>query len=209
MRRSTVALALCLAPSAFATQQCGSVTIRSAADAEALRKGCSTVDGTVTLSAELNESISLDGVQIITGNLTSGDCNLVANRSSSASAISILSSTLTTIHGDLNLGSCVPGGLTNISFPNLKAVDGGFDIVNFGQLTYLDITNLDSVGYFYLWAPPLQTMLHNELRNVTGAHGTKRVFVTQTSLTSVDSLFRNPLDIGDSLASVEVNYFTN
>lgn len=188
---------------AFAAQ-CGSATIRSAADAEALRKSCSTVDGTITIQGSLSESISLDGVRVITGNLTGGGCDL--SPSPANSSINLLSSTLTTIQGDLSLG-CVPA-LTNISFPNLRTVDGAFYLVNYDHLTYLDITNLDSVGYFHLRVPTLTTMLHNELRNVTGAYGSKRVLVEQTSLASVDSLFQNPLDIGDSPAGAVTDYWT-
>ncbi|KAH8124760.1 hypothetical protein LI328DRAFT_124850 [Trichoderma asperelloides] len=207
MRRCAVLFSLCVAPRAFAAQ-CGSATIYSAADADRLRKSCSTVNGTITLQASLSENISLDGVQTITGNLTDQDCVMVSvtGPSPANSSITLLSSTLTTIHGDLSLG-CIPA-LANVSLPNLKTVYGGFDIVDFDNLTYLDITNLESVGYFHTRIPTLRTMLHNELRNVTGAHGSKRVYVEQTSLASVDSLFQNPLDIGDSLAGVVLDAWT-
>lgn len=189
---------------AFAAQ-CGSATIHSAADAEALRKGCSTIDGTITIMASLNESISLEGVQIITGNLASENCSIAHDPSPNGTAISIFSSTLTNIHGDFMGFDCISAA--NISFPNLKTVGGGFDVVNFWSLTYLDITKLDSVGYFHLRAPALRTLLHNELRNVTGAHGSKKVFLEETSLSSVDSFFRNPLDIGDSCAGVWTSFY--
>ncbi|KAL7928423.1 hypothetical protein V8C35DRAFT_318251 [Trichoderma chlorosporum] len=194
MRRYAIAFALCLAPSVFAVQ-CGSTTIRNAADADALRKSCSTVNGTVTLSLDSNEDISLDGIQVITGDFNTGNCSL----SSYQSPKSLGSSTLTSIQGDLMVGSCAP--VVNITFPNLQTVVGGFDIVDYNGLSTLDITKLDSVGYFMLRAPLLTAMLHNELRNVTGAHSTQQVYV-DTSLASVNSLFRNPLDIGDSLASI-------
>ncbi|KKP05829.1 hypothetical protein THAR02_02026 [Trichoderma harzianum] len=206
MRRCTVALALCLTSSAFAAQ-CGNTTIHSAADADALRKACRVVDGTITIPPSLNhlENVSLDGIEVINGDLRSYKCgsiNIKRRSPTNSSVVSFSSSTLTTIHGDLALDGCIPD-FTNISFPNLKTIDGAFDLANAGSLAYLDITNLDSVGYFRLYSPTLVTMVHNELRNVTGAHGTKKVVVEQTSLTSVDSLFRNPLDIGDSPASIE------
>ncbi|KAJ4863154.1 hypothetical protein T069G_04108 [Trichoderma breve] len=205
MRRCTVVLALCLTSSAFAAQ-CGNTTIHSAADADALRKACRVVDGTITIPLSLNEleNISLDGIEVINGDLRSYNCGSISIKrrsSTNSSVVSFSSSTLTTIHGDLALDGCIPD-FTNISFPNLKTIDGAFDLVNTASLAYLDITNLDSVGYFRLHAPTLVTMVHKELRNVTGAHGTKKVVVEETSLTSVDSLFRNPLDIGDSPASI-------
>ncbi|KAL7909036.1 hypothetical protein GGI35DRAFT_480618 [Trichoderma velutinum] len=178
-----------------------------AADADALRKACRVVDGTITIPLSLSEleNISLDGIEVINGDLRSYKCGSISIKRRSAtnsSAVSFSSSTLTTIHGDLALDGCIPD-FTNISFPNLKTIDGAFDLVNSAALAYLDITNLDSVGYFRLNAPTLVTMVHKELRNVTGAHGTKKVVIEETSLTSVDSVFRNPLDIGDSPASIE------
>ncbi|KAL6702206.1 hypothetical protein J3F84DRAFT_392387 [Trichoderma pleuroticola] len=206
MRCCTVTLALCLASSTIAAQ-CGNTTIHSAADVDALRKACRVVDGTITIPLSLNklENISLDGIEVINVDLRSYRCSSISIKRQSPtndSAVSFSSSTLTTIHGDLALDGCIPD-FANMSFPNLKTIDGAFDLVNSASLAYLDITNLDSVGYFRLKAPTLVTMVHKELRNITGAHGTKKVVVEETSLTSIDSLFRNPLDIGDSPASIE------
>lgn len=171
-----------------------------------MRKACRVVDGTITIPQSLNqlENISLDGIEVVNGDLRSYNCGSISIKrrsSTNSSVVGFSSSTLTTIHGDLALDGCIPD-FTNISFPNLKTIDGAFDLVNTASLAYLDITNLDSVGYFRLHAPTLVTMVHKELRNVTGAHGTKKVVVEETSLISVDSLFRNPLDIGDSPASI-------
>lgn len=82
----------------------------SAADSDALRKSCNTIDGTISLLASLSENNSLDGIWAIAGNLTSDDCDVVSGPGPSFahSSISLLNSTLAAIHEDFILGSCVP-----------------------------------------------------------------------------------------------------
>ena len=46
---------------------CGNVTISSAADADAIRKTCKTITGNLMFDWYFNETVNLDGIEVIEG----------------------------------------------------------------------------------------------------------------------------------------------
>ncbi|KAJ5614488.1 hypothetical protein N7528_008142 [Penicillium herquei] len=166
---------------------CTSVTITSVADADTLRQNCPTVSGTVTIGP-FNETtvqdINLDGVKVIQGDFKTAENGRGASDIPSG-PFAISSSTLQLVEGNIYF---FQDSLHNLSLPNLTAVHEDFYVWE-SPVTYLDITSLESAGWFSINAENLTTLHHTKLTNVTD------IEVYPVLLDSVDSVLNNAIDI--------------
>lgn len=161
---------------------CTSFVIYSPAGADLLRKHCPIITGHVAIGP-LNDNsttqhISLDGVEVIEGSFG----NYYVDKWDTLDDqpyFTLSSSTLRTVRGEIDFGTS-PTKLQNLTLPNLKTVNTSFQVGSFARdITYLDITSLESVDYFSLAAPNITTFRHRSLRNATDVE----VYTTQ-----IDSL---------------------
>ncbi|KAK8090322.1 hypothetical protein PG997_005283 [Apiospora hydei] len=164
--------------------------IKSAVDAEALARGCSTVEGDLTISAGASgdDGIRLDGVKSIDGGIHIQDC---PNRCAGFTAGTISSSTLESVGGDIQISDV--GGLKSLLFPALREVRGKITLENLVELQSLDLTNLKSVNESFIiaGAPELANLTAPpEGFDVTGDPA--RVRVWDVGLGSVDSFLIAP-----------------
>lgn len=199
-------------PNANATLgECSYAFIATAADAEQVRRDCPVIYGNLTFALTLAENINLDGLKAVEGNVTNDSCLTNHTRECrnggppSPPAFSISSSTLQSIGGKFYLGEFP--GLANLSLPRLKTIEGGFNTWILRNLTYLDITDLESVGYMRLDAVGLKTLRHKQLRQVTGDLDRTKgrmVYVTSADVDNVDSIFSYPLDTGNSTVGFDL-----
>ncbi|EXF84013.1 hypothetical protein CFIO01_04873 [Colletotrichum fioriniae PJ7] len=80
---------------------------------------------------------------------------------------SISSSTITRVNGSVILA--YDGWITGLSFPELRSVGENFVLHKLESLKYLDVDQLESVGYMRLmYAPKLTTLKLSAFRNITG-----------------------------------------
>jgi hypothetical protein len=167
---------------------CGSATITSQSDADALVAACQNVTGDIILATTANETINLDGIQAIEGNLVSEFCS-----SSCASFTSLSSSTLVSVSQNISLINL--SGLTNITFPQLQTVGAPFYLDSLPNLQTLNIPTLSSVGQFHLGSTPkLLSMNLNQLQNVTGQNPSIEII-------SVSLLYFENLNVNTNLSS--------
>ncbi|KAH6889236.1 hypothetical protein B0T10DRAFT_49069 [Thelonectria olida] len=192
--RHTNSLALLLAllgsvsHQAAAAVNCqGNITINNAADASKVRKACSTIGGNLIIRD--TKSIILDGIETVRGSVVNG-CARLDDNCDEASLFSISSSTLKAVGGDIDLSGI--DRLEKLLLPNLTAVDGEFHLRDLGNLTHLDITQLERVGSFFLSAPALEQLDHDGLQSITSPEG--RVSISYLGpVESIDSFFKNPI----------------
>ncbi|KAM5469686.1 cell wall protein Ecm33 [Microsporum audouinii] len=170
--------ALAVASLAFADKSCeGDITIENQQDASKL-SSCSTWDGDITISNVVNSAISLDGVQKITGSLSS--------KNSSITEFS--ASKLTSIGDSFTINTCTAlrslqfDSLTAVKFINFEALPKlqalGFTKgvskaervrVTNTDLTSLDGINLESVTDMEVTNNPHLMMVNvNQITNATG-----------------------------------------
>jgi hypothetical protein len=157
---------------------CTSSVIYSPAGADLLRKNCRVISGHVAIGP-LNDNsttqhINLDGIEVIEGSFGTYE----ADRWDTLDYqpyFTVSSSTLAEVKGEVDIGTS-PTKLQNLTLPNLKTVDDSFRVGKFAQdMTYLDISSLESVDYLRLDAPNITTFRHRSLRNAT----TVAVYTTQ------------------------------
>jgi hypothetical protein len=172
-----------------------------------VRQGCRVISGNLTINLtyanDLIQLISLDGVESIRASLIGDTCS--SDPSSTGQVCpnivpyNISSSILTTIQVNVEFGETWFSGLLNLTLPNPTTVGGIFDINSWtSNIFYLDITSLTTVGSFNLEGNEINnlTFLHNELRNITGCNSQQgQLSVGGLMLDSVDSLFKNPLNV--------------
>jgi hypothetical protein len=116
----------------------------------------------VLLATDVASTISLDGIQIITGSLTGGNCS-----SSCVAFTSLSSSTLTSVSQNFTL-EALPN-ITTIFFPQLNTVGGSFYLDSLPSLNNLS-TSLSSAGQFHIAsAPNLYFVDFQSLDNLTGS----------------------------------------
>ncbi|KAJ5886576.1 uncharacterized protein N7473_009250 [Penicillium subrubescens] len=168
---------------------CTAVSVKSESDAETLRQNCPIITGNLTIGPfPQNVSsvhIKLDGIEFINGSINheAGD---------GGNTFTVSSSTLLKVGGSVIFGgdddkAC---NVNNFTAPNLSIVSGSFWIgTRCSDLTYLDITSLEYVDYIHLEGRSLTTLRHTKLSNTTG------LWIGDTLIDSVDSLFNNPLNI--------------
>jgi hypothetical protein len=111
---------------------CGSTTITSQIDADALNNACPTVTGDVTLATNATGNISLDGIRVINGNLASESCT-----DNCFSLTSLSSSTLVSVSQNMSLISL--SGLTSVSLPGLQVIGAQFYLDALPNLQNLSI----------------------------------------------------------------------
>jgi hypothetical protein len=143
-------------------QTCGTTTITSQSDADALTSACPTITGDIILATNVTSTISLDGIQVITGNLTGGSCG-----STCATFTSLSSSTLTSVSQNFTL-EALPS-ITTIFFPQLKTVGGLFYLDSLPSLNNLS-TSLSSAREFHIVSAPILNFVDfQSLNNLTGS----------------------------------------
>ncbi|GJC98512.1 hypothetical protein ColKHC_07338 [Colletotrichum higginsianum] len=174
--------------------------IKQPADANALRS-CREVNGNLVIFPVHTADIDLSGPEVIHGSIF-GDEDM----SSSDSSVNIASTTLTRVDGHVTMiGSMYRSTIQNLSFPNLHTVGGSFALERTYGLTYLDVTNLHTVGSIHIIAPGLSTLKHTALRRVGPSYDAQKIartfgpqngiLIGTTSLESVDSIFNNNIKV--------------
>ncbi|PGH27456.1 hypothetical protein AJ80_00935 [Polytolypa hystricis UAMH7299] len=197
-RRATLILllwgALLHCSGAAADSVCGPTVILSTADADKVRRDCTTINGNLLIN-QTTEEINLDGLQTVNGSLSVWGCARDDTECpEQPEPFTISSSTLSAVHGYLGVDRVA--GLSNLTLPNLEVVDGVFDLSRPLDSTYVDITNLHTVAGFFIFATPdLKTLRHNGLREITynAGWGRRSIYVTQADVDSLDSLFKSPV----------------
>ncbi|KAJ5346790.1 uncharacterized protein N7506_000043, partial [Penicillium brevicompactum] len=173
-------------PGVFAAD-CNSTWIKSAADADALRRDCPIVYGHVGIGPFNGTStvhINLDGIEMIGGTL--GEYPYSRDEYTTQPYYTLSSSTLGSVDA-VEIGH-YDSKIVNLTLPNLDYVDDDFKV---GQsayhLTSLDITSLDTASTIKLYAPNLTTLHHTRLRNVSS------LIVYPMKIDSLNSLTDNPI----------------
>ncbi|KAF6815204.1 hypothetical protein CSOJ01_03656 [Colletotrichum sojae] len=177
-------------------QSCNGFNITSDESAEAARR-CPDINGDVMIFPDNITDVNLDGVENINGSLSVhvGCQWWWTDKSYGCSQKTLLrsvsSTTLKTINERLSISQ--NENISSLSFPKLASVGRSFNL-DLDNLEYLDITSLETIEYLRLDTPKLSTMKHENLRNVTaGMYSDLEIMAT--SLESVDSLIRSPLDL--------------
>ncbi len=191
---------VCVGDLGASTVDCSYALITSAADAELVGKNCPTVNGNITFAT--SESVNLDGVQVIEGNISNSqavyECdweNRIHGPCNSTGPFTISMPSLTTVHGNLHFEGYLD--LANLSLPKLTQINQFF-LDSVYNLTYMDITELDTLSSFSIdRTRRLATMRHTGLRNYTGQplNYFNTLWISDTSLDSVDSIFSNPFNL--------------
>ncbi|WQF88551.1 Putative Receptor L-domain superfamily [Colletotrichum destructivum] len=174
--------------------------IKQPGDADALRN-CREVNGNLVISPVHSADIDLSGPEVIHGSIFGDEYHSYSN-----SSVNIASTTLTRVDGHLTIiGRWYITSIQNLSFPNLQTVGGTFALQRPYGLTYVDVTNLHTVGSIEIIAPELSTLKHTALRSVGPSYDTQKIartyglqngiLIGTTSLESVDSIFNNNIKV--------------
>lgn len=197
-RLSTIAasLTLLLARSALADVDCSSdVNITSADDAKDLRESCTTLNGNLILAEDLAETINLDGLEVINGNVShSSSCEDFYEPCVIPEAFNISSSTLREIDGSVSFWYF--HGLQAINLPKLERLQGTLSLARLHNVTILDLTSLKRVGFIILETTRLETLLIDGLEGfLDRGWGDGGVEIWDAGqVESVDGFFKNPID---------------
>lgn len=178
---------------------CTNVTISSAADADAIRKSCKTIVGDLTFAESFNETITLDGIEVIEGDIKHSDdrypwaCETpgTQNEFPCNQSFTISSSTLRRINGSISFWFF--HGLEELLFPNLVRMEW-VALQRLYSLKTLDLTNLQYIEYFQLEAMKLEKFLLDELQEFTGPNKGGVQIMVGPKVENIDGLFRNNLD---------------
>ncbi|KAJ5320369.1 hypothetical protein N7508_000652 [Penicillium antarcticum] len=188
----TWVLSILLCCSRVLAFNCTSAIIFSPAGADLLRKNCRVIHGDVTIGPSNDNSttqhINLDGVEVIEGSFWN---YVVARRDEldDQPYFTLSSSTLTEVKGEVEFGR-YPTKLQNLTLPNLKTVNISFEVGWWADdLTYLDVSSLESVSRFVLGAANLTTFRHKSLRNA------KTVGLYPTQIDSLDLVSDSRLNL--------------
>ncbi|KAH7149845.1 hypothetical protein B0J13DRAFT_594394 [Dactylonectria estremocensis] len=185
--------------------ECVNVTIADADDAAEVRRDCTVISGDLYFAKYFNETINLDGVVEITGNIFHKGCEEDWEECELPLPFSISSSTLTEVGGDIQFKYFQ--GLQELSFPNLTLVQGSVLLRRVHELERLDITKLARLGYFALEAANLTSLQHERLEAFTGDNKYGAVSLGAAAVESVDSFFSYPIYANGSAeqSSVYIN----
>ncbi|KAI9158006.1 hypothetical protein HJFPF1_05991 [Paramyrothecium foliicola] len=190
-------------PGSLAAIDCtGDFTVHNASVAQALRENCRVVGGRVSIPSSYTGEINLDGVEAIRGGLIyngcppedieNGGCRRVRPE---PRPFTISSDTLREVR---HLSLWAPNGLSRVVLPNLRAVNGTVAVRQALHLVELDLTGLKYISGFTLEAPRLETFKLDGLEGFTKpADSNVKPTVNLVdigSVTSVDGLYKNPLD---------------
>ncbi|KAH6885182.1 hypothetical protein B0T10DRAFT_492149 [Thelonectria olida] len=178
--------------------KCTNITISNADDAAQVRENCKTIKGWLTFDKDLNETINLNGVETIDGDLVyesedwEGEGEVDEPYPTGRTPFNIHSSTLKTIKGELAFGRFI--GLAELRFPNLTRIENSLYLYRMHYLKLLDITKLTHLGSLTLEAKHLTTLRHETFKGFTGTalYGGGLQFWS-AKVKSLDSWFNYPL----------------
>ncbi|KAM0546667.1 hypothetical protein ACHAPJ_010805 [Fusarium lateritium] len=173
---------------------CTNVTIHNADEAKEVAKNCKVLTGELTLDSDLNETISLDGVETIQGDVSHNGCYRVSDDGCFPvpKPFKISSSTLTHINGSLYFWAF--NGLEEISFPNLERVEKSFTIKRMHSLKRMDLTKLSYLGNILIEARNCTKIDHDGLRNFTNGSSNGGIVFWSAAVESIDSWFKYPIE---------------
>lgn len=200
---------LLLFPAAAMAQDasCGNVTISSAADADAIRKTCKTITGNLMFDWYFNETVNLDGIEVIEGDFWhegDGRACLTAEEMDKFPCLArfnISSSTLRQINGDISFWAF--NGLEELILPNLVRVKQ-VSLKRLHDLQTLDLTNLQYIQDFWLEAKNLSKFSLDGLKEFTGPYN-GGVYIVVGSVDNLDGLFKNNLDPWQGFTDIAVD----
>lgn len=175
----------------------GNIEISNAGDAENVRKACKTITGSVTIAEGIVDSINLDGVERIDGDLTHTGCGLLTYEAcgpSPSAPISFSSSTLNFVNGSVEF--LTYNKLDKVSLPRLRYVWNSVSFRDVTDLKELDITSLEYVSELALETPALETLSLDGIKGFNEAASfTGGVEIWNSGkLESVDAFFTNPIN---------------
>ncbi|EEU35631.1 uncharacterized protein NECHADRAFT_86840 [Fusarium vanettenii 77-13-4] len=189
---------LCFFLEAVWAAGCANVTIKSQDHADEVRKSCKTIEGYLKFDDYLDESINLDGIEFINGDITySGDpewgnaTEIGGPYPTTLKPITIECSTLKTVNGSIYFWAFE--GLSEFLLPKLTRVEEAFTLQRMHYLRKLDITKLTHLGSFNIEANHLTELKHEELKGFTGGAWTPGVQFWGVRVSSLDSWFKYPL----------------
>ncbi|KAH7160679.1 hypothetical protein EDB81DRAFT_866362 [Dactylonectria macrodidyma] len=178
--------------------ECVNVTIADADDAAEVRNDCTIISGDLNFAKYFNETINLDGVTEVTGDITHWGCHEGWEECEIPPPFSISCSTLTKVGGDIEI--LYFQGLQELSFPNLTRVQGTVSLERVHELERLDITKLAWLGYLSLDAINLTSLQHEGLQGFTGDNKYGTVTLFTAAVESLDSFFSYPIWVNGSAA---------
>lgn len=169
--------ALAASQLAFASDSCGDTTVSTQSDADALGS-CTTVSGDIKIKSDFSGTLTLNGIQKITGSLTGSNCTALTgiNAPSLASISDSFSLTEATRLTELNFAELTTIGAINWeALPALQSLsfttgvtDAGDVVITNTGLTSLDGISLETVGKFQITDNTnLKTININNLKNAT------------------------------------------
>ncbi|KAF4458953.1 hypothetical protein FALBO_14297 [Fusarium albosuccineum] len=181
--------------------ECTNITIVTADHADRIRKSCKTITGSLNFDGSLNETINLDGIETVDGNMMyypdhddRRHWELGDPYPTDRSTFKIHSSTLKTINGAVYFWDFQ--GLEELSFPNLTRVEQRFGLRRMHYLKTLDITNLAYLGEFNIEAIYLTTLRHDGLKGFTNSTDKyHQIKMYGLRVESIDSWFWYPLTV--------------
>lgn len=194
IRFAAACVALLVIPKALAAVDCASdVTITNADDAKELRESCTTLDGNIELAEGISETINLDGLEVINGDILHTGCGLYSH-CVVPDAFNLSSTTLQHVNGSIYFWYLK--GLKGLSLPALEYIGEWLDLGVADNVTHIDLTNLKRVSNIILDAERLEEFRLDGLEefNYKG-HGDSGVTIRNAGqIDSLDGFFKNALD---------------
>lgn len=185
---------------------CANVTISNAADADAVRKNCRVIQGSLIFGKDLSESINLDGIEVVEGSIGHFACEPAYEACTIPKPFTISSSTLTTVNKSIDFWYF--HGLEKLVLPNLTTVGQFVLLERLHNVTHLDLTQLSYIGAMVLETKSLKTLLLDGLKGFTG-YGVPYVEIWNSGqVESVDGFFTNPLNVSGTRPHAAVTSLT-
>jgi hypothetical protein len=202
------------AANSTAVANCASVTIRTADDAEAVRKACPVIHGNLTIESSKQSAtfLNLTGIEVVEGTFQTGcekmpgptmpdigmgDFGMCSNMFNSSERVqtTIEALTLREIKGRFMLSWEM--SLKNFTAPNLVSV-GEYMFITGMSLEYLDLTSLEEVGHMSITNSGLKEVRHRQLKRILGSKTGRRTEISLyglPNLKSVDSWVSGPVSV--------------
>ncbi|KAL6366036.1 hypothetical protein LRP88_00130 [Fusarium phalaenopsidis] len=197
-RIGAVVAFLCFFLEAVWAAGCANVTIKSQDDADEVRKNCKDIQGYLTFDDYLDESINLDGIEFINGDITytgesewGNETEIGGPYPTTLKPITIECSTLKTINGSIYFWAFE--GLSEFLLPKLTRVEESFVLQRMHYLRKLDITKLTHLGSFNIEANHLTELKHEGLKGFTDGAWSQGLQFWGVRVSSLDSWFKYPL----------------
>ncbi|CAH0044941.1 unnamed protein product [Clonostachys solani] len=176
------------------------ITIGNATDAEQVRKACKVIRGDVTLTEQLLDTINLDGVEEIHGDLTHYGCDataIIRCKNFPRGPLEFFSSTLRKVNGSIDFMTY--NNLEKLSLPNLSYVWNEFAVQDTASLKEMDLTNFESVSSFELGTTNLEKLHMNGIKELLPESGyTGGIYLNNAGkLDNVDAFFKNPINTSE------------